>query len=617
MGAGEAAALAAEVVAVLTGDRTWEREGELERLRSLRDAAALLDPLIDALRDANVPERRNGARSALAALGSPGAPAAPGVLTRLSALMEGDDDVDVRVLAATALGESRNPAARLALEQALRSSDLNLAAAAADALSVLGHPDSVAALSEAAERGNLWVRVAAVVTLGNLGDRRAVPVLTRVLHEPVLAEAAVTALGHIADPGALEALRPLAEESGPGRAQAQRAARQILASAPQVDPPEWLRRSLHGSEADLATALERDGDEAAAHLLGIAGTEEAAERLVDALSSPYMDVAAAALAVLPGPVARAVLVPRLHSVPRRARAAVLAALPPLRTTAEVEAVARLLGGSDEEILAAAIEALGRSEQSVVLPRVLRALENPESRYGAVRVLGLVGDERCDPLAALLDDEDVRVRSAAAEGLMRCATPQVRERISRSLRNEPDASVRRALVGALGAAGGPDAVRELEPLLAHPDAVMRFTALRALGRTATPEALPPLLRALSAEEPEFRAAALQSLGALGDPRGAASVAEHLQVKDRDLRLAAAFALRDLATPQVAQSLLRALDDPMWSVRLAAVRAIASLDLPKFRARLLRVGSEDPDPLVRDAARDAVAPADQNRSGGGLR
>jgi HEAT repeat protein len=521
------------------------------------------------------------------------------------------------VLAVTALGESGNPAARELLERALRDPDANIAAAAADALSALGDVDAVPALSRAAEAGEFWVRMASIVTLGTLRDRRAVEVLVRLLGEPVLSDAAVRALGEIADPAALAALRPLVAPGHPVARTARRAAQRILASHPDVAPPGWLRDALKGQEDALEAAMERDGDEVAAHLLGIAGTADAARRLVAALDSPRADVAAAALAALPSATALAVLLPALERGSARARAALLAALPPLRSAEQIDAVVPFLADESEAVQAAAIELLGRSEPTEVLPRLLPVLEEPRSRYGAVRVLGLVGDERCEPLASLLADDEPRVRVAAAEGLRRCASPDVRRQIVLALQREDEHSVRRALLGAMGTAGGAEAVRELEPFLADPDPVLRFAALHAMGCTGAAEALPPLLWALEAEEPEFRAAALQALGTLGDPRGAAPVAEHLRADDRDVRLTAALALRDLATPAVADALLRALEDPMWSVRLAGVRAVNSIGLHGARPRLQHLSSTDPDPLVREAAAAAVAQLDLAVDQGGRR
>jgi HEAT repeat protein len=602
---GRADTLAARVLREVAGDNAWRREVVLERLGALDGGGALVGPLVEALRDAADAERRNAARSSLAALAAPAASAATGALERLGALARADADADVRLLAATALGESGNAAARPALEDALDDADPNVAAAAADALGALGVPEGLDALGRAATRGDPWRRVAAVVALGRLRDRRALPALGASLRDPLLAEAAVDALGGVGDRGALELLRPLIERTGtPIARRAERAAERILAAEPgSRSPPGWLRAALQGREAELADRLE-GGDEGAAHLLGIAGTRAAAERLVGALDGPRRDAAVAALGSLPDAIAREVLVPRLTDAGDDARTALLAALPPLRDAGDVDAVIGCLALRHEPTRTAAIELLGRSDEHAVLPRVLAALERPGTRQGAVRVLGFLRPDHCTRLVELLDDSQQGIRQAAAEGLARCATPAVRASLIGALRDEPETRVRCALVDALGAAGGAEAARVLEGMLDAADPALRFTVVRALGRTRAPEAMPPLVRLLADPAPEFQAAALHALGQLGDPRAAEPVAAHLRDRDRDLRLTAAFALRELGSDRVVGFLLQALDDPAWAVRHAAVRTLGAVGAPAAAERLRELARRDPDPLVREAAAEAT-------------
>jgi HEAT repeat protein len=607
--------LAEQVLGLVAGQQYWQRELTLERLCSLASGSALLEPLTEALRDPSDAERRNAARSALAALCSPQSAAVAEGLARLAGLLHSDADADVRVLAATALGESGNPAASAALQDGLEDPEPNVAAAAADGLGVLKSVEAVEALGAAASGADFWVRIAAVVALGRIGDRRAVSTLVAVTSDPLLAEAAATALGQLGDPAALDALRPLAQRSHPTHAAAVRAAELILESNPRLRPPEWLRETLRGSEAELATLLERDGDPTAARLLGIAGTRAAAERLLVALASPHAAAAAVGLASLPADVATTMLIPQLREVGPEARVSILATLPPLNDAAAIRAVAGHLSDPWEPARAAASEALGRSDPAEVLPQIREALEDPASRYAAVRTLGFLGDDRCTPLAAHLADADAAVRRAAAEGLIRCATPGVRERIVGALREESNAAVRAALVEALGSTGGADAVAHLEPLLADPDPVLRFAVIRALGHTRAPEALPALVAALGDQRHEFQAAALGALGELGQPSAADSVASFLGVANRDIRLTAALALRDIAAPRALEYLLAALDDDSWGVRQAAVRTLAAIGAEPALERLRRMADHDADPLVREAARSAVEQMERSGRGGG--
>ncbi|MEW5931530.1 MAG: HEAT repeat domain-containing protein, partial [Gemmatimonadota bacterium] len=150
---------AAALLAAVSGDSAWERERALEEVRAVARPEALLPELEAALRDGGDAERRNAARSLLAALAAPGAPG--GALELLARLATAEADGDVRVLAASALGEAGNPEARPALERALADPDPNVGAAAADALGSLGDPRALDALAAALAAGDPWTRIAA------------------------------------------------------------------------------------------------------------------------------------------------------------------------------------------------------------------------------------------------------------------------------------------------------------------------------------------------------------------------------------------------------------------------------------------------------------------------
>jgi HEAT repeat protein len=610
---GRTGELVEDVLHDVASEATWVRAQALGRLAALPDASTLIDPLVAALRDPESAERRNAARSALAALAGPESGTATATLEVLSSLLRTEADSDVRLLTATALGESGNLRAAGELESSLGDPEANVGAAAADALGQLAARGSVGALAGALRRADPWVRVAAIVALGRIGDARAVPPLAEALADPMLAAAAAGALGEIRDPASLEALRPLVTGDGASRGAAVRAAAGILAAHPDVEPPDWLRASLRGRETELAESLLAATDETAALLLGIAGTEVAAQRLADALQGPSETAAAGALSLLPAAVA-ASLTARLPDATPEGRASILAALPSLSDPDAIGRVEAYLADGHAATQAAAAEALGRADANLVLPLLLRALDRPESRHAAVRALGHLGPERCMPLAALLEDRDPRVRQAAAEGLTRCATAEVRQQITDALGSEEDAAVRRALIGALGAAGGSEAVDPLEARLDDADPAARYAAIRALGRTAAPQALRPLVRVLTEPDGEFRAAALHALGELGDPRAAQPLARHLAAADDDIRLTAAFALRDLAAPQAVEYLAAALDDRAWAVRHAAVRTLAILGATAVLPRLSELADSDPDPLVRDAARNAARALANERAGG---
>jgi HEAT repeat protein len=611
---GRAAPLNDRLLHELTSDSTWARDQALARLCALSDYEPLLEPLAASLSDDDDAERRNAARSALAALAGARAKAPVPALRLLFGLLGDDSESDVRLLAASALGESGNPKAREALEGALDDPEANVVSAAADALGILGDVRAVPALERVAREGDFWTRVAAVVSLGRLGDARALPTLAAALREPWLMSAAADALGEIGDPAALDALRERLAEEGGGRENALRAIAGIYSSHPGHPVPDWLRSGLAGEEAELERRLIRGDDPEAGRLLGLTGSAAAAAALVRSLSLPGReDAVAAGLALLPREIATDAIIERLSAGKDDTRILLLGALPPLDTEASIAVVVEDLSDPDPEVRAAAAEALARSGEALVVPALERAIRDPAAQHGAALAYSRLGGSRCEPLLELLRSESAPVRTAAAEGLGRCGDRYVAQ-LREAIRSERDASARRALVRSLGASRTLEAVEELVPLLESDDPGTRFAAVQALGRTGLPAAFEPLVSALADAREEIRASALVALGEIGDPRAGGPLAEHLGVPDRDLRRTAIFALDRIERPAVTQELLTALRDPDREVRLTAVRVLHRLRLPEAGAALRQVADYDPEPLVRQAADSAISGLDPTSATG---
>jgi HEAT repeat protein len=600
---------AAALLAAVGGDSARERERALESVRRVAGTDALLPEMEAALRDGGDAERRNAARSLLAALAAPGE--GGGALALLERLTVEEADADVRVLAASALGESGNPEGRGALERALADPDPNVAAAAADALGSLGDPRALDALAATLRGGDPWRGIAAAVALGRLHDGRALPVLAEAARDPLLAAAAAEAVGETGDPAGLDALRAPAESVDEGARRAALEAAALLLAGFRGALPAWLREAARAAEAEVARRFAGDGAAGAARLLGAAGTPGAADALAEALHDPERRFAAeAGLRLLPPEAALDALLPRLARGEGEP-CALLAALPRLPDRAAAEAVLPFLGAGDEEVRGEAADALARAaDEAGARELVLRALDDSRLRLGATQALGRFPGGDCDRLSGLLSDPDPAVRTAAAEGVSRCPAPEAGPRIAAALERERDPGARRALLSALGAVGGPEAVVRLAPLVRSPDAGIRFAATRALGETRAPAALDPLLAALAEGDAALQAAALRALGELGetgDPRGADAVEARLDAGDRELRRAAADAFRRVAPPAAADRLVRALADPDWRIRLSAARTLARLEAPGARDALRAARDADPDPLVREAAAAALGEA----------
>jgi HEAT repeat protein len=598
--------LAELVLAALADDSSWTRDQALQRLCALTDYRALLPHLTEALADGGDAERRNAARSAFATLAAPRAARPETALAWLTELLS-SADADLRVLVASALGESENPGARPGLERALRDPHPNVVSAAVDALGLLGDPRAVNALVELAAEGEFWTRVAAVVSLGRLGDARALPALTRALREPWLAVAAAEALGEIGDVAALEALRPLVEAGGDAAPAALAAAIRLLGEDVGRAAPEWVRRAAAAEMERSAPRLEDGGakDLYAARLLGLSGSSASAATLFDALADPgTAEAAAAGVALLPPEIAVASILERLAGAHPHDRLLLLGALPALRGGDEAERVAAYLADPDPEIRAAAAEALGRSPEEYVLPVLQAAVLRDSSQQGAALAYARLGTARCDPLVELLSADAAPVRAAAAEGLAQCGVEFVQQ-VGAAAGREEDRTARQAMIRALGASRQGAAVPLLLPYLAEDDPALRFAAVQALGRTRHPDAFEPLLAALRDAGPEIRAVAMSALGQLGDARAFEPLSDQLGARDRDLRRTAIFALDQLQLTEIGERLMAALDDVDREVRLTAVRVLRRMGARPAIEALRRVADRDHEARVRHEASRALA------------
>ena len=270
----------------------------------------------------------------------------------------------------------------------------------------------------------------------------------------------------------------------------------------------------------------------------------------------------------------------------------------------------MLDSEDDAVRAAVEDALLRSDPALVRAVVEEKVRSVASatRVSSARLLARLDPGRCDRLAGLLADPDAEVRREAARGLAVCHPEGVRGQLLEALGRERESETLAALIRAVGAAGGAEAVAALHERLEGASVGERFAIARALGRTRSKAALSPLLRLMDDPAESVRHAALIGLGELGDPRGAEPVGRRLEESDRELRRTAATALQSMASDAARERLLDALTDEDWQVRLCAVRALRIAGGAGEAERLRAVARQDPDPLVRKEAAGAIAGAD---------
>lgn len=588
-----------------SGD-AFRREQVLSRLDGFEQAPQLVAPLVEALRDTDRVQRRNAARSTLARLSRQGR-----VSARLAELAATDADRDVRILAATALGESEAPTPELdGLIEATRDDDPNVVAAAVESIAAHGDVRALPRLTELARADDQWVRGSAIVALGELGDPSVLPVLVEAIARPQTAPLAADAIRRIGDASVIDSLQDATHSD------ARRVARVALDAAialaaidPATPKPEWLRTAAAERVAEAGGDRELDAE--FARLLGVAGTPAAARRLVEAAGEPdrWPEIVVG-LELLPEDVRVDAVLDAVDVAPPETAARLAGVLPSIESADAIRKLAEQLSYADANVRRAVEDALLRSNREAVFEAVDRigGVGSPDARLAAARVLARLEPERCSRLADLLHEDTVQIRMEAARALASCQGSSVIAQLMEALDAESEPAVRLALVDALGAAGGAAAVERLGPLAESHDEDVRFAAAQALGKARDASALRPLLRLIDDDSEAVRHAALRALGELGDPRAADPVGTQLGVDDHELRRTAARALEELGNADIRPRLLSALSDEDWQVRLSAVRALGMVAAPEDLTRLRSLAERDPDPLVRREARAAVEASD---------
>lgn len=263
----------------------------------------------------------------------------------------------------------------------------------------------------------------------------------------------------------------------------------------------------------------------------------------------------------------------------------------------------LLSG-DPDVVGAAVTLLGdRPDPSAaaLLVDALRGRLYPQSRVAAR--LDRFPVDVPDLILPLVRDADPAVRFWGATLLARYTSrPEVAPALARLAADE-DASVRKAAVESLGAAGGPDAMAAAMRLLEDPVWFVRAHAARALGDLERADLAPRVLPLLADPQWWVRAAAKDALQAMG-PAVTSAVAGCLGHADRFARNGAAEVLQNLGVlDEIAGRAARgeaSADELALLQRAAAEGGIAStpgtvrrvLPTPADRVRLLMAGGVSP-------------------------
>ena len=605
------------------------------------EIAASIDAITQLLKDPDRPIRAEAGKS-LARLGPWATPAL--------AKAARDGDPAVRLAAVKVLGEIHDPAGIVPLLAALNDRHARVAAAAGDVFfgedgRLRRADERIEALVAAAKHADGGIRYQAVRLLSGAGassraEPRGLPagksdlVLTAMVGRledpsPRVREAAVEALGMLADKRALDPMAALLNDPEPpvrlaaGRVMASMgdgrgvdAMVQLLKNPPTRDP-RGARARGGPPVVQAVEALGRSGDRRAVEPLcdltrrlhQVREATFANRGLTDeqaAFSARYAGIALNrehGLAYLVGALGRLadnrafdVLKDMLESpayrdwrerIIRRDTILAVAAAGGKRAYEPLMQEWTRKGWKEEAVVGALLSAFGIAGDARATDVLVDSLkwDVKEYRYAAAGSLKRIGAAAVAPMIARLDDPDKNIRTAVAIVLSRLG---------------------RAAMGPLVAAlkaGSPPA---------------RQSGAWALGEAGDAQAVDPLIALLGDTEPEVRGGAAWALARLretsaqrGSPGGLAALRRAVgpltaMLKDPapKARRAAADALGRLGFPEALDGLIEMLQDPDPLTCAAAATALGAIGDKRALGPLEALFRSDRSVVTRAAARDAV-------------
>lgn len=605
----------------LLGSEDWQtRRAAAEAISSLvtsrgreLDTDELFRELVAAVSDRTDAGRRAAAIAALEGIGAPALPALS------EALMSGEASSAIAL--AGLIGQVGGTEAVTLLAPLVENANTNIASAAASALGRTRHPEAAPLLLRVLEREDEWLRFAVVGALGELGDVRAVPTLEKLLSEPLMQEAAATALEEIAS---LESVRALAgnlrDEDGIFRARVLVAL--VSLSEEEHSLPAAVQESLRtyasglfretADDATLSDLLRMTttGDpllkRASITALGWLGDDRAVPVVAEALADPaFMKAARRALCNLAHNAqalnrmleADAELIPPVE---------VATAMSGAEGYQSIEAAARLsVEATDAETMEAALMVLAAGRDRL------------RSQHAE-----LLDTERASKLAESLSDllsmAEGRALIEIAEtlGLLASALPPVlKERVADAL---TQASTDDHLLARLAFLDNADPLRAVEEATRaerHRSARVRLSAIEILSWRSRPRDNASLALHLTDETAGVRRAAMRAMRR-GAPTHEARRAISTALADEDIwvRAEAITTLGALfgAEAEARSCLREALNEPHPLVRVAAAEALTEhADGRDWRA-LAQTARRDTQPEARRAAARAFANCPQPRT-----
>lgn len=553
------------------GDRSWRvRRAAVDGLAAISDST-LATSLLRSLRE----EHRNPSvlNGVLQVLAHSKIDIVPALIDCLN-----DEDPDLRVYAALALGERKDIRAVPALRIALQDSNSNVQYHAIDALGHLQTLDAVEDLVAIACGGDFFLAFPALDALKSISLKEAnYPKLTCVaskivhlLEDELLVTAVVDTLGFLGDSSVVTAIAKLLN---------------------QPDPPVLNIVHAIGVLHDRYENAYHEGD----YIADLAFTAITKEGLDNLLANVY-NVKPNELRVI------VLLLGKSHGNPEVACA-----------------LTQLLG--EEIVRGTVIEALVRYGKRVT-PLLIEQLsaEDLEVQKSAVIALGRIGDPNAVPaLTQLLVPSEVSSEINQEQFLSDPPLPELMVVTANSLAQigdrrafdtllsligHPDNAVRLAVVAALNSLGHPDMLNRMIALLQDTDAYVRESAVKIAGYFAFNECVDILLERCQDPVEDVRKAAIELIPYLENAPVLLTLLNALERETPKVRAAAAKALGQMDCTLAYPHLLKALQDKDLWVRYYAARAIGWNGYAEAIDNLADLVDRDSSTIVQIAAVEAL-------------
>jgi len=401
------------------------------------------------------------------------------------------EETDLRMHAALALGEQRDPNVIPDLIAAVDDEDVNVRYHAIEALGKLRAAEALDLLMSIAENRDFFLSFAALDAVAEIGDSSVAERIVPLLQDEIFREAAIRAIGQV---GRTNDIAPIVNllDGDEKQTLAIAKASVSLYQRHQHDPvsADDVMRVAKESISDsglshLADALRTAERGSLASLIPFAGwfpDESISERLCALIDDEDLRETVVAGLLVQGETAIGPLITCLDNEDVEIRRYAARSLGKLGAAGAVLPLISFLENGTVEDALAAIDALGSIDSSESVKVLLEALEDPESkiREAAVRALGRQGSfDFAGPIILKSKDENEFVRHAAIEQIPGVAGHSGLAAIVEALETDTP-RVRAAAARAVAQIDHTDALEPLRNALNDSDAWTRYFAVRGIG-----------------------------------------------------------------------------------------------------------------------------------------